>query len=67
VFVKDYNFRAYVDRRVKIGFRTNSVMAVEEARVAFEKGVEELELVRRQAIISQLYPSRKSVMESPRE
>ncbi|CAM9681264.1 unnamed protein product [Laminaria digitata] len=38
--------------------------APEEAEVAFAKGQQQLELVRRQATISQLYPHQTSVMET---
>ena len=35
----------------------------DEAKAALEEGVKQLEVLRRQAILSQLYPSARSVME----
>ena len=43
-------------RRARKGFEMARGFAPEEAEVAFAKGQQQLELVRRQATISQLYP-----------
>ena len=64
VSVQDYNIRNYVQRRVRTGFQSNSTAGAPEAQSAYQKGLADLEVVKRQAIISQLYPSQKSVMET---
>ena len=64
VSVQDYNIRNYVHRRVRTGFQSNSSAGAPEAQSAYQKGLADLEVVKRQAIISQLYPSQKSVMET---
>lgn len=61
--VNDYNFRSYAIRRVKTGWRLNRNLIGEEAVAALRKGRENLELLKRQSIIGNLYPSAKSVME----
>eukprot|EP00904_Undaria_pinnatifida_P006442 jgi/Undpi1/2928/HiC_scaffold_14.g06305.m1 len=52
----DYNYRDYALRRARKGFEMARGFAPEEAEVAFAKGQQQLDLVRRQATISQLYP-----------
>ncbi|CAN0380105.1 unnamed protein product [Ascophyllum nodosum] len=60
----DYNYRDYALRRARKGFEMARAFSPEEAEAAFEKGKQQLEVVRRQAIISQLYPHKASVMET---
>ncbi|CAN0420311.1 unnamed protein product, partial [Hapterophycus canaliculatus] len=60
----DYNYREYALRRARRGFELARGFAPEEAEAAFAKGQRELEIVRRQAAISQLYPHQTSVMET---
>lgn len=57
----NYNFRDHARRRINFGFRE---FRKAEPAVALEKyrfGVEQLALLKRQAIISQLYPEDDSV------
>mmetsp|Transcript_12474 Transcript_12474/g.16401 ORF Transcript_12474/g.16401 Transcript_12474/m.16401 type:complete len:85 (+) Transcript_12474:58-312(+) len=61
--MKDYNFRTYAERRVKAGFLKNRTLQGEAATAALVSGMEQLEVLRRQAVLSQLYPSARSVME----
>mmetsp|Transcript_22029 Transcript_22029/g.37457 ORF Transcript_22029/g.37457 Transcript_22029/m.37457 type:complete len:145 (+) Transcript_22029:1090-1524(+) len=61
--IKDYNFRSYALRRMKAGFVKNRNLQGEEASAAIHDGKEQLEVLKRQAILSQLYPSARSVME----
>lgn len=52
-----YNFRNHALRRVKYGFVSNkNILDQEEIAKQFLHGKTQLELVKRQAMISQLYP-----------
>jgi len=62
--MNDYNFRSYAIRRVKAGMRKNQGLQGEEATLAIKEGEEQLQVLRRQQIIGNLYPSSTSVMES---
>lgn len=61
--MKDYNFRMYAQRRVKAGFSKNLHLRGEDISAAIASGIEQLEVLKRQAALSQLYPSARSVME----
>jgi len=61
--MNDYNFRSYAMRRVKVGFESNRSLIGEEANIAFAEGKRELETLKRQAIIGNLYPSGKNVLQ----
>jgi hypothetical protein len=61
----NYNFREYALRRVRLGFR-ESVGVTDESVVQqlLQEGEKQLEMTRRQATISQLYPQKeRHVME----
>lgn len=60
----DYNYRDYALRRARTGFEQARLHTAEEAVEAFAKGQQQLEVVRRQATISRLYPHQSSVMEN---
>lgn len=61
----NYNFREYTLRRVRQGFRENiGVSDATEITKLVHEGQMQLEVVRRQALISQLYPEARHVMES---
>lgn len=62
---KGYNVREYIQRRVRDEFKENKGLAdSEQIAKQLEKAKQELEVVRRQTIISQLYYSRgKMVIE----
>lgn len=62
--MNDYNFRSYAIRRVNAGFRNNQGLEGPQAMAAMTEGQEQLSVLRRQAIIGNLYPSDTSVMES---
>mmetsp|Transcript_17102 Transcript_17102/g.26640 ORF Transcript_17102/g.26640 Transcript_17102/m.26640 type:complete len:96 (-) Transcript_17102:401-688(-) len=62
--IKDYNFREYALRRTRDGFRSNQSLQGEELSKVYSNGLNQFEIVRRQALIGQLYPSETSVMES---
>jgi len=59
----DYNFRSFALRRVKAGFKANRALQGEEATAAILDGQKQLEMLKRQAVLGQLYPSARSVME----
>lgn len=61
--MNDYNFRMYALRRVKTGFKMSRNLQGEEATAAIRNGEEQLEVLKRQVILGQLYPSGHSVME----
>ena len=58
----NYNFREHTKRRAMYGFRSNQHIAEPQLSLEYQKGVEQLEVVRRQAIISSLYPDMESVV-----
>ena len=60
----DYNFRSYALRNVRTKFEQNrSLTDSSEISNALVAGQQQLELLKRQTLISNLYPSQKSVME----
>ncbi len=60
----NYNFREYSLRRVRDDFRSSSQLAPADARRAYDYGVKELESLRRQVLVSELYPqTEKHAME----
>ncbi|KAL3761868.1 hypothetical protein ACHAWU_009033 [Discostella pseudostelligera] len=62
--VDNYNFRVYALRRVRIGFENNRNLTGGEAEDAFVEGKEQLEILKRQAVLGHLYPTARSVMET---
>ena len=63
--IRDYNFRSYAKRRARLGFeQSRDLRPGAEHDKAFAFGREQLELVRRQAVMSSMYTHEKSVMES---
>ncbi|KAG8464164.1 hypothetical protein KFE25_003227 [Diacronema lutheri] len=63
-----YNFREYALRRVRLGFREKAGVS-DPAQIAelVGEGSKQLEVVRKQALISQLYPQARHVMEGTRK
>lgn len=61
--IPDYNFRTYALRRVKAGFEKSRHVEGEEASALRTQGQQQLEVLRRQAALGQMFPSAKSVME----
>ncbi|RUS79126.1 hypothetical protein EGW08_013104 [Elysia chlorotica] len=63
--ITDYNFRLYAIRRTQDAFKENKAVS-DTARVQalLQKGRENLEVLKRQAVLSQLYGSTKTVIES---
>jgi hypothetical protein len=61
--VNDYNFRMYALRRVKQGFIKNRNLQGEEAVAAINDAEQQLEMLKRQVVLGQMYPSARSVME----
>ncbi|CAM9486524.1 unnamed protein product, partial [Chrysoparadoxa australica] len=54
--IADYNFRSYALRRSRLGFEQHRSDSPAQAEQALAWGTEQLGLVRRHAIMSQLYP-----------
>lgn len=63
----EYNFRSYVGRSTRERFRANRALADGAAAAGeFERGLGELEVARRQAMIHNAYAGgQRSVMEAP--
>ncbi|GFN97515.1 lyr motif-containing protein 4 [Plakobranchus ocellatus] len=65
--LSDYNFRAYAIRRTKDAFKENkNITDSKQIQSLIQKAQENLEVLKRQAIVSQLYGSTKIVIESPK-
>ena len=58
---QDYNFRSYFVRRTKEEFRRGELTSESLAL-----GKSQLEVLQRQATLQSLYPSPKSILETPR-
>jgi uncharacterized membrane protein len=60
----DYNMREYIQRRVRDEFKANKTMSdAEQIDKCLDKARHELEVVKRQAIISRLYNHGKLIIE----
>lgn len=61
----NYNFRAYALRRVKDGFKANKTLADQKAiKTQFEHGKNNLNVIRRQATIGDMYGTEKLIIEN---
>ncbi|XP_059485174.1 LYR motif-containing protein 4 [Neocloeon triangulifer] len=62
----DYNFRNYAVRRMRDAFKENKTLA-DGASIEKELkfGFQQLELIKRQALISQMFKTEKLVIEKP--
>jgi LYR motif-containing protein 4 len=60
----DYNFRSHALRRIKYGFRENINKGSDEVPELYERGQQQLNMLTRQAVLSQLYPMEPSVLEN---
>ena len=61
---QNYNFREYARRKIKYEFQKGKALKEEAAiQRLYREGQEKLELLRRQVIISSLYPEEMSVIE----
>ena len=59
----NYNFREYTLRRVRESFREGVTLADSSATTAYKEGRVQLDMMRRQATVSQLFPQSKHAME----
>jgi hypothetical protein len=57
----NYNFREHAKRRIIGEFHNNKGLVTVDAEAKFVWGINQAEVVRRQALISQLYPEEQSV------
>ena len=63
--VDQYNFRNYAIRRVREDFRKNASLTGADATAAIKRGHVDLQVLRRQQIVGNLYPAAMSVMDAP--
>ena len=62
--IQDYNMKEYTKRRIKRSFQDNRVLEKPDDIVkSYKTGKKDLEMLTRQSIMSQLYPSAASVMQ----
>ncbi|CAG5122291.1 unnamed protein product [Candidula unifasciata] len=63
--ITEYNFRMYYLRRIKDAFKENkNVTDTAQVQTLTEKAKKNLDVLKRQALISQMYGSGKLVIES---
>ena len=62
--IDNYNFRLHAIRRIKYGFKTNVNAESNRIQQLYDYGLDQLGVVKRQSLISQLYPEAASVVES---
>ena len=62
--IQDYNMKEYTKRRIKRSFQDNRVLEKpDDIAKSYNTGKKDLEMLTRQSIMSQLYPSAASVMQ----
>jgi hypothetical protein len=54
--IVNYNFRSHAKRRIRAGFEQYRSVAGEELAEKYKYGLTQLDVVKRQSVISQLYP-----------
>jgi hypothetical protein len=60
----NYNFREYALRRVREDVREGSTLSGDDAlRLAYERGRQQLAMLRRQSAISAMFPQERHAME----
>lgn len=62
--IDNYNFRSHAMRKVRVEFRQNSGLSGVALEQKFGWGTEQLEVIRRQRVVSQLYPEGANISES---
>mmetsp|Transcript_4008 Transcript_4008/g.4098 ORF Transcript_4008/g.4098 Transcript_4008/m.4098 type:complete len:86 (+) Transcript_4008:171-428(+) len=60
--ITDYNFKSYARRRTMQGFRENRKISGGLLEEKYRFGLQQLGVVKRQSVISQLYPEEVSVV-----
>lgn len=60
--ITNYNFREHAKRRALQGFRANRGLSGNEAQIKYDEGLIQLNVLKRQSVISQLYPDMGSVI-----
>lgn len=62
--IQDYNMKEYAKRRIKRSFKDNRVLQnTDDILKNYNLGKKNLEMLTRQSIMTQLYPSNPSVMQ----
>ena len=62
--MQNYNFRSHAARRVKVAFLEGKNLSPSEADAKYKAGLEQLGILKRQAIISNLFPETQSIMQN---
>lgn len=63
--LENYGFREYALRRTKDAFRTNKNESdVEKIQILLQKGIKELQVLRRQALINYMYQTDRLIIET---
>lgn len=60
--IPNYNFREHAVRKIKYDFNKNKKLEAEALIEQYQNGIKELNVVKRQAIIGQLYYENESVV-----
>jgi hypothetical protein len=60
----NYNFRAHAMRKISVEFHQSRALAGEALEQKFVHGSEQLQVIRRQRIISELFPEGTSIMQN---
>jgi hypothetical protein len=58
----NYNFRDHARRRIRAGFKANRNIEETEKQGKIDFGKNQLDLIKRQSLINQLYPEMQSVI-----
>ncbi|CEO94877.1 Complex 1 LYR protein domain-containing protein [Plasmodiophora brassicae] len=61
---KDFNFREYVVRRARERFEAGRAATGADAARLYEKGIEDLQVVRRQSTLNRMYAHGRNVAET---
>ncbi|XP_056648595.1 LYR motif-containing protein 4 isoform X2 [Diorhabda sublineata] len=62
--ISSYNFREYAIRRIRDGFKENKILSnPKEVQIAIQKAQSDLDIIKRQVIVGQLYSAEKLVIE----
>ena len=62
--IQDYNMKEYAKRRIKQSFQQNRVLEnTDDILKSYMRGKKNLQMLTRQSIMTQLYPSNTSVMQ----
>ena len=61
--ITNYNFKAHAKRRIAFEFRSNTHLAEQDMQSHMVYAKEQLALLKRQSVLSTLYPEGESIMQ----